>query len=245
MARRKQAPERSKITRVTTVAYARKQKPDGTDEPEAPEAAAAPHDKFDVTDRSQPLAIPVQPAAKPAPPPMPATPPAEPAKPVESAKPVEAAKPAPRTSGLATPAEVETRARTETLAMPVVAPIGTPPEMPSSAAPTAAARRTDVAEDPTHMPGPKDIPPGAPSDPAAPPGRVPPGDSRSMRRRDAASYEFALIYRQGTFVVTRFGQVGTRGQWRVVEYPTSASASHAYAKECSRFVSEGFSDYRD
>jgi hypothetical protein len=38
--------------------------------------------------------------------------------------------------------------------------------------------------------------------------------------------------------------IGTRGQWRVVEYPTVASASHAYAKECSRFVSEGFSDYR-
>ena len=41
------------------------------------------------------------------------------------------------------------------------------------------------------------------------------------------------------------GVVGTRGQWRVVEYPTSASAGSSYAKECSRFVSEGFSDYRD
>jgi hypothetical protein len=70
---------------------------------------------------------------------------------------------------------------------------------------------------------------------------VPPGDSRSLRRES----RFALVYRLGTFVISRAGAVGTRGQWRVVEYPTSASASHAYAKECSRFVSEGFSDYRD
>jgi predicted DNA-binding WGR domain protein len=95
------------------------------------------------------------------------------------------------------------------------------------------------------MPGPKEIPAGSPGDPAAPPGRVPPGDSRSLRRRDATTYEFALIYRRETFVITRFGVVGTRGQWRVVEYPTSAAASHAYAKECSRFVSDGFSDYRE
>jgi hypothetical protein len=41
------------------------------------------------------------------------------------------------------------------------------------------------------------------------------------------------------------GTVGERGQWRVVEYPTPASASTSYAKEVSRFVGEGFSDYRD
>ena len=96
-------------------------------------------------------------------------------------------------------------------------------------------------EDPTHMPGPKDIPSGEPSDRAPAPGRVPPGDSRSLRRDG----EFALIYRIQTYVISRFGALGTRGQWRVVEYPTSSSASHSYAKECSRFVSEGFSDYRD
>ena len=94
------------------------------------------------------------------------------------------------------------------------------------------------------MPGPREIPEGDPGDPAAPPGRVPAGDSRSMRRR-ADRHELALIYRLQTFVISRFGVVGTRGVWRVVEYPTSASASHAYAKECSRFVSDGFSDYRD
>ena len=70
---------------------------------------------------------------------------------------------------------------------------------------------------------------------------MPPGDSRSLRHGD----QFALVYRVGTFVISRFGAIGKRGQWRVVEYPTSASASHSYAKECSRFVSEGFSDYRD
>ncbi len=91
------------------------------------------------------------------------------------------------------------------------------------------------------MPGPREIPTGDPGDPSPPPGRVPPGDSRSLRKEGA----FALIYRIGTFVISRFGTVGTRGQWRVVEYPTSASASHSYAKECSRFVADGFSDYRD
>jgi predicted DNA-binding WGR domain protein len=62
-----------------------------------------------------------------------------------------------------------------------------------------------------------------------------------MRRES----QFVLIYRVATHVICRFGKVGARGQWQVVEYPTSVAASHAYAKECSRFVSEGFSDYRD
>ncbi|HVK87228.1 MAG TPA: hypothetical protein VM513_24095, partial [Kofleriaceae bacterium] len=67
-----------------------------------------------------------------------------------------------------------------------------------------------------------------------------PGDSRSLRRGP----EFALVYRIQTCVISRFGTVGTRGQWRVVDYPTAAAAGNAYAKECSRFVSDGFSDYR-
>lgn len=101
---------------------------------------------------------------------------------------------------------------------------GAPPEMPE-----------------TFMPGPRDIPGGNPNDPATAPGRVPSGDSRSLRKDN----EFALIYRVQTAVISRFGVVGTRGQWRVVDYPTSSSASSAYAKEVSRFVAEGFSDYRD
>ena len=125
------------------------------------------------------------------------------------------------------------RARAETLAMPTVAPVGAPPEIPA---------QPGTVEDPTNMPSAKNVPSsGDPTDSALPPGHVPPGDSRSFRRGD----EFALVYRQGTAVITRFGTVGQRGQWRVVEYPTSASASNSYAKECSRFVAEGFSDYRD
>lgn len=121
----------------------------------------------------------------------------------------------------------------------VKADLGRPPDMPTSSAPPPLALGN--VEDPAHMPGPRDIPGGEPHDTAPAPGRVPPGDSRSLRR----SGEFALIYRLGTYVISRVGQVGTRGQWRVVEYPTSSSASHSYAKECSRFVSEGFSDYRE
>lgn len=128
------------------------------------------------------------------------------------------------------------RALTEPVA---IAPnLGRPPEMPTTAAPAPLALG-DI-EDPTHMPGPRDIPSGEPGDRAPAPGRVPPGDSRSLRKTD----EFALIYRLGTYVVSRYGAMGTRGQWRVVEYPTPTSAAHSYAKECSRFVSEGFSDYR-
>ena len=115
--------------------------------------------------------------------------------------------------------------------MPMEIVVGRPPELPVSGA----------VEDPTHMPHPRDVPNGNADDAAPPPGRVPPGDSRSLRN----GAQFALLYRIGTFVITRSGTVGTRGQWRVVEYPTSAAASHAYAKASSRFVSEGFSDYRD
>lgn len=136
------------------------------------------------------------------------------------------------------------RVRSETVAMPVQSSIGEPPAMPKAARTTVPPPMNALAdEEPTRMPGPREIPEGSPDDPAQPPGLVPRGDSRSMRRR-ADRYEFALVYRMQTFVITRSGVVGTRGQWRVVEYPTSASASHAYAKESSRFVSEGFSDYR-
>jgi len=153
------------------------------------------------------------------------------------------------------------RPHSSTIEMPVNTLVGQPPAIPpvvnppapatassapaSEATPVIAAAKPGDVEDPTFMPHPRYIPAGNPADPAPPPGLVPPGDSRSFRRRDAAGESFALIYRVGTFVISRFGTVGTRGQWRVVEYPTSSSASHSYAKECSRFVTEGFSDYRD
>jgi hypothetical protein len=131
------------------------------------------------------------------------------------------------------------RARTATVAVQSNVDLGRPPDMPTSSAPPPLV--LGAVEDPTHMPGPRDVPSGDPDDAAPPPGRVPPGDSRSFRRGN----EFALIYRVGTSIIIRSGRVGTRGQWRVVEYPTSATASSSYAKECSRFVSDGFSDYRD
>jgi hypothetical protein len=131
------------------------------------------------------------------------------------------------------------RARTSTVLMPSLTDVGTPPEMPRTTAPPPLALGT--IENPAHMPGPRAIPGGSPEDPAPAPGTVPRGDSRSLRR----GKEFALIYRVATYVISRCGTLGKRGQWRVVEYPTSAAAGHAYAQECSRFVSEGFSDYRD
>ncbi len=130
------------------------------------------------------------------------------------------------------------RVRQATLVPFTEPPPGKPPAMPDG--PRTERPSMGAVEDPTRMPASREIPDGNPDDPAAPPGYVPPGDSRSLRRGN----DFALVYRQATFVITRFGVVGQRGQWRVVEYPTSASASHSYAKECSRFVSEGFSDYR-
>ncbi|MEO7732002.1 MAG: hypothetical protein ABIY55_13590 [Kofleriaceae bacterium] len=191
-------------------------------------ATAAP---TDVTASMPPVAPPVTPTS---------------AAPTAVTAPMQAVAPA---SGSATgsesaPASEPSRARTATVAMPILTSLGVPPAMPAE--PVAAAPPIDpaLAEAPTRMPGPREIPGGSPDDPASPPGRVPAGDSRSMRRR-TERYEFALIYRMQTYVICRFGAVGTRGQWRVVEYPTSTSASHAYAKEVSRFVSEGFSDYRD
>ena len=159
-----------------------------------------------------------------------AEPPAEP-KPKEDAKPPEEPKQADK--------QKQPRAHSETIAMPSDQ-LGKPPELPT-AAPAQAPVAAGAVESPTHMPQPRDVPGGNPDDAAPPPGHVPPGDSRSLRNGD----QFALVYRLGTFVISRFGTVGKRGQWRVVEYPTSSSASHSYAKECSRFVSEGFSDYRD
>lgn len=115
---------------------------------------------------------------------------------------------------------------------------GTPPREKPAA---AVAPRAVSVEDPAHMPAPREIPDGDPADVAPPPGRVPSGDSRSLRRGD----EFALVYRVHGAVICRSGTVGRRGQWRVVEYPTSALAGNAFAREVSRFVGEGFVDYRD
>jgi hypothetical protein len=221
--------------RNQTVAYARKQKPPGSGD-----AGGTDGDEPDDATDAATDAPTDAPVGGPAAPTTPAHGSAAPTTPsAGSAAPAPAAAAAPDAT-----TEPSVRARTETIRMPVQAIIGMPPPMPDDAPPAPAAVRVDRPEDPTRMPGPQEIPPGSPADPAAPPGHVPSGDSRSLRRR-ADAHEFALIYRVKTFVITRFGIVGTRGQWRVVEYPTSGAASHAYAKECSRFVSDGFSDYRE
>ena len=209
---------------------ARKDKPkgDAAQDDKAGENAAPSDAKPEAeVDRSsaetQPMAVPAEPAELPE-----ITPPAPKGEPWPDAtpQPMKPVDPAPAT------------ARTATVAVPTTQDLGQPPQMPRTTAPPPLALGS--VEDPTHLPGPKEIPAGDPDDPAPAPGIVPPGDSRSLRRGD----EFALIYRVGTCVITRSGRVGTRGLWRVVEYPTYAFASNTYAKECSRFVSEGFSDYR-
>lgn len=197
MARRKGTPERSKLVRTRTIAFARKEGGGGDESGD-----------FDT----KPDANLERASAE--------------TQPVNEQRDDE-------------PARSIARAPTATVAVPTTLDLGRPPDMPTSSAPPPLT--LGAVEDPTHMPGPRDVPSGNPEDAAPPPGRVPPGDSRSLRR----DQDFALIYRVGTCVITRTGRVGTRGQWRVVEYPTSASASNSYAKECSRFVSEGFSDYRD
>ena len=229
---RKRVPDTSRITRPQTVAYARKdgKKSDGAEpKPDVKDGApfATLEDKKDMMPEE-----PVAPAVVPVKDVTAAVPDVKDGAPfatIEAKHDLEDHKP---------------RARQDTVAMPAHAAVGTPPEVPTAASAAPARIDAGAVEEPTRMPGPRDIPSGSPDDPAPPPGRVPSGDSRSLRKR-SESYEFALIYRLSTFVITRFGVVGTRGQWRVVEYPTSGSASHAYAKECSRYMSEGFSDYRD
>jgi hypothetical protein len=245
MASAKRTPKVSRISRGRTVAYARKQKPadggaDGGSEESAEDAPPGTDEAVGSADAPA-AAAPAAPAAEPVVEAAPAAPVEAPAAPVEA--PAAPAEPEAARPDAAPPAPEPVVARIETAPMPAQAPVGAPPAMPAASIGTPAAA-VDAAEDPTRMPGPRDLPAGHPDDPDTPPGRVPPGDSRSLRRR-ADRHEFALVYRQGSFVISRVGVVGTRGQWRVVEYPTPSMASHAYAKECSRFVSDGFSDYRE
>jgi hypothetical protein len=258
MARSNRTPERSKLVRAKITAFARKDrgagegdapkeankddakpeaKPEAKKEEAKPEASRTDATKDDAggkpdaeMDRASAETQPI--VMKPDPKDLPAITPPDPRDepwPDATPQPMKPVEPA-----------FASEVPTSTREMPVAAPdLGRPPEMPRSTAPPPLTFGS--VEDPTHMPGPKQIPAGNPDDPAPAPGRVPPGDSRSLRHDG----EFALIYRVGTCVISRTGRLGTRGQWRVVEYPTSASASNSYAKECSRFVSEGFSDYRE
>jgi hypothetical protein len=141
------------------------------------------------------------------------------------------------------PAEkpADTPAAAEAAPRPAPAPVEeAPAPAPPRPAPVAAAADDDPY---TPLPDPKSVVPGDPDASEPPPRRVPPGDSRSMRRGHGPTEEFALVYRNKSFLVTRVGVVGRRGRWRVIEYPSLGSASHAYAQECSRLVTEGFADY--
>lgn len=222
MAKGKPTPEKSTIERGRPpLAYSRRQK-DGDDKPAEGETAEA---EAKATEPAKPAEVAEKPteltaeAREKLEPPVLETPHPPKGEPWPDATPQPMRPVEPATA----------RAKTETITIPAQANLGTPPAMPGT------------VEDPTQLPGPRDLPGGNVTDAALPPGRVPAGDSRSLRKDN----EFALIYRIGTAVITRFGIVGQRGQWRVVEYPTPASASNSYAKEVSRFVGEGFVDYRD
>lgn len=255
MGKGKPTPDKSKINRSRPVAYARRQKKDGGDEKDDDK-----DDDEDAKAEGKGDDAPEDKAADSATPPEPAstaggestatatadetaaaikdiasTTEPEAAGSGQGEEPTAAIEPPPPNGEPwpdATPQPMRpvepARTRTETVG-PAELATGSPPVMPGS------------VEDPTFMPGLRDVPNGPPGDPALPPGRVPSGDSRSLRKGN----EFALVYRMQTAVIRRTGVVGNAGQWRVVEYPTSASASNAYAKEVSRFVAEGFSDYRD
>jgi hypothetical protein len=265
---RKRIPSTSKLNRTGPVAYARKQKSGDGDKPDDDEDAADAKDKVeDKADGAEGKATEEkdkdEAAAKETKETKETKDEAEPAKKkgqpkgfVAPENAITVVSPSEVARAAESP-DVNLRSRTATLTMPAAPPEGhgeppampgaakhgEPPAMPTSVAPAASPSPATV-ENPTFMPGPRDVPGGRPDDPAPPPGFVPRGDSRSLRRWGDKP-EFALVYRVQTFVICRFGAVGTRGQWRVVEYPTSASASHAYAKECSHFVTEGFSDYRE
>jgi len=114
----------------------------------------------------------------------------------------------------------------------------------AAAVPTAPSGDAPASAELAALPAPDAIVHADPHTPAPPPGHVPAGDSRSLRRRRDATDEFALVYRHENHLITRIGEVGTTGEWRDVEYPTIAAAAHAYAMESSRLVADGFHDYR-
>lgn len=155
--------------------------------------------------------------------------PAEPAS-------LEAAEAEPAVAKAPARARRRTAARGPEATSPVEATLAAPAPVPASA-PRAVAPPVRVE---TWLPGPRELPTAPASTPAPAPGLAPRGDSRSLRNGE----RFALVYRVLCSVITRTGQVGELGAFRCVDYPTPAAASNAYARCCSSWVSEGFSDYR-
>jgi hypothetical protein len=109
-------------------------------------------------------------------------------------------------------------------------------------APAAAATPAATGDAPFELIPAAYVKVGNPSTAELPPGPAPMGDARSLRRMGDEP-EFAMVYRDKNAVVSRRGPIGRRGICRVVNYPTSAGAAHAYAQECSRLIGEGFADY--
>lgn len=88
------------------------------------------------------------------------------------------------------------------------------------------------------------VPQGDPDAVAAPPGRAPMGDARSLRYTDrAGARRFAVRIRRGTAAISGDGALGRRGTWHVVEYPSVRAASRAYAQACSALIAAGYVDF--
>ncbi len=107
--------------------------------------------------------------------------------------------------------------------------------------PATALEAIDV----DRLPSPEEIAsdPGDPDAPAPPPGRVPGGDSRSLRRSVGDREEFVLVYRVKCAVIVRSGRVGVHGGWEVVAYPTPGAAGNGYARRCAKLCGDGFGDF--
>jgi len=243
MAKRKRPPSESRLTREPTTAFARRQRTDGGDagddgavEPPKETAAGSGPTKSPAAAAAPGTVGPVTTDAPTAPGTAPATAATGTAPAVPTPAAGATAKPAAPAAAPTAPADEPTSPSTTP-----PTPEAAAPAPPAAAAPSAPAEQAPAVAPLPLMPHPNQIPPGEPEDAAEPPGKVPPGDSRSLRR----GAEFVLVYRLANVVVSRFGPVGRRGQFRVVEYPTTAYASNAYARECSRWVSEGFADYRE
>lgn len=116
----------------------------------------------------------------------------------------------------------------KTAALPVPVPVPLPAPAP-----------TPEPDPPAVLLAPTDIVPADPTAPDAPPGRVPPGDSRSLRHGDS----FALVYRHGISLISRTGRVGQHGSWKIIDYPSPLQAAAAYAAECSRLLALGYADH--
>lgn len=130
--------------------------------------------------------------------------------------------------------EVPTPATAEAPTGPVLAIVAEPPVVDVASEMTARM----VHDVPERLLAPDEIVPRDEASLAPPPRRAPPGDCRSMRRGAL----FALVYRHGTALVMRTGTAGSYGVWRVVDYPTTASASRAYAREVALLADDGYVD---